>query len=75
MSKLPSLTGAKAIAAFERAGFAVAREGAKHTLLTKKDHPFILAVPRHKGDLSKGTLVELVRASGLSRDEFLTLLG
>jgi len=49
-------------------------EGSKHTLLSKKGHPHILTIPRHKGDLARGTVHSLIEGSGLTREEFLGLL-
>lgn len=72
MSQIPSLTAKKLIKAFVSAGFEK-EEGTKHTLLIKQNSP-ILTVPRHKGDLAKGLVLQLIKDSGMTRDEFLDLL-
>lgn len=74
MSKrIPNLSARKVISAFKQAGFEV-EQGSKHTLLHKKDHPHVLAVPRHTGDLGRGLVRALIDASGLTKDAFLDLL-
>lgn len=74
MSKLPRTTARKAIRAFGKVGFIVARKG-KHTILLKEGHRNALAVPEHKGkDLPTGTLRALIKDSGLTIQQFRDLL-
>lgn len=75
MVKLPSVTGAEAVAAFERLGFAVTRINGAHHNRTRDGHPFILTVPVHGNKLVAGrTLRHLIRAAGITVEEFTTLL-
>lgn len=73
MSKLPSISGAQAVAAFEKAGFEVTRTSGSHAMMKKPGHPNVLSVPMHK-TLKPGTLRALIRAAGLTGDEFCKLL-
>ena len=70
---LPSLKPREVIKALKKAGFE-AKEGAKHTILSRDGHPHIVVVPRHKSDLAKGTLRSIIAAAGLTSDEFMDLL-
>lgn len=71
MSKLPNVSGRKAIKAFEACGFMVARINGSHHVMKKEGHPLRLTIPVHGNDsLKTGTLRGLIRDSGLSVDEF-----
>jgi predicted RNA binding protein YcfA (HicA-like mRNA interferase family) len=72
MSGLPILSGAKAVRAFERAGWHIARQRGSHVILLKTGHMASLSVPQHK-ELAPGTLRALLRAAGLTVDEFVEL--
>lgn len=73
MARLPELSGRRAIAAFERAGFEVRSQRGSHVIMVKVGHPATLSVPVHPR-LRKGTLRALIRKSGLSVDEFIDRL-
>lgn len=75
MAKLPAITGSDAIKAFSRAGFSLERIASSHHILKKSQHPFLLTVPVHGNKtLKAGLLRSLIRASGLTVDQFLELL-
>lgn len=75
MSELPCVTGKQAIAAFEKVGFKVARVVGSHHTMKKEGHPHLLTVPVHGArPLARGTLRALIRGSGLSVEEFSSLL-
>ena len=76
MSKLPSVTGKQAIAAFAGDGFKLVRiSKSSHHILKKDGHPFLLSVPVHAGkNLKPGTLRGLISAAGLTVERFITLL-
>lgn len=69
MSKLPRLSGAKAIEAFGKFGFQQARQRGSHVVLKKDGFPLLLSVPLHD-ELKKGTLRSLIRDAGITVDEF-----
>ena len=72
MPPLPSLSGREVVQYFIRAGWQVARQRGSHIVLVKDGHIASLSIPDHK-EVAKGTLRGLIRASGLSVDEFLSL--
>ena len=75
VSELPCASGGEAIAAFKKAGFVLDRTSGSHHTLKKSGHRFVLTVPVHGNKpLKKGTLRALIRASGLSVEEFAALL-
>jgi predicted RNA binding protein YcfA (HicA-like mRNA interferase family) len=75
MPKLPSVSGAEAVRAFERLGFRVVRITGSHHVMEKPGHPLNLAVPVHKGkNLKTGLLHRLIRTAGVTADEFLAAL-
>lgn len=73
MAKLPVISGADAVKAFKRAGWRVDRQKGSHVVLLKPGHIASLSVPQHS-ELAPGTLRALIRASGMSVDEFAALL-
>ncbi|HYL58370.1 MAG TPA: type II toxin-antitoxin system HicA family toxin [Candidatus Acidoferrales bacterium] len=73
MSKLPVCSGTDAIRAFERAGWAKARQKGSHATLTKAGSVVVLTVPMHK-ELGPGLLRSLVRKAGITVEEFADLL-
>lgn len=58
---------------FERAGWQFVRERGSHMILSKPGVDANLGVPDH-GELDRGMLRHLIRASGLSVEEFVALL-
>jgi predicted RNA binding protein YcfA (HicA-like mRNA interferase family) len=74
MAKLPrDCSGRRAIKAFQRAGWVVARQTASHIILVKAEARPTLSVPDHK-ILDPGLLRSLIRHAGLSVEEFMLLL-
>ena len=69
MSFLPSVSGRKVVRAFAELGWQVARQRGSHIVLVKEGHPATLSVPDHK-EVAKGTLRSLIRAAGITVDEF-----
>ena len=70
MPKLPGINHVRAVAALEKAGFRVLRQGA-HIIMT--DGSRILTIPRHN-PVNAITMGGIVRDSGLSVDQFRKLL-
>ena len=73
MPGLPVLSGAQVVRAFERAGWRMDRQRGSHAILVKPGQVASLSVPQHR-EVAPGTLRALVRASGMSVDEFAALL-
>ena len=62
MAQLPAISGAEAV-----------RQRGSHVILIKTGHHATLSIPQHR-ELAPGTLRALIRASGLSVEEFVALL-
>jgi len=72
---LHNLKPEKVIKAFERAGWMNRGFRGSHVKLTKEGNPNILSIPVHKGKPVKiGLLKDQIRKSGLSEEDFLSLL-
>lgn len=69
MPTLPALSGRNVVKVFESFGWEVARQRGSHIILVQENHNATLSVPDHK-EVAKGTLRSLIRASGLTVDEF-----
>ena len=69
MPKLPVVSGKEALRAFERAGWQVKRQRGSHVVMLKAGSIASLSVPQHK-ELAPGTLRSLIRAAGLTVEEF-----
>jgi len=67
--KLPTLTGAEVVRVLERAGWSVAGRRGSQIIPVKDGLIASLSVPDHD-PVAKGTLRALLRAAGLSVDEF-----
>jgi predicted RNA binding protein YcfA (HicA-like mRNA interferase family) len=73
MSKLPIISGIKAIKTFSRAGWYPHRQVGSHVVLRKEGSKITLTIPKHK-ELKPGLLRQLIRVSGLTVDEFTELI-
>jgi predicted RNA binding protein YcfA (HicA-like mRNA interferase family) len=69
MAALPVLSGRKAVRAFENLGWQVARKRGSHIILVKAGEITTLSIPDHK-EVAKGTLRSLIRAAGITVEEF-----
>lgn len=73
MGRLANISGKDAAKAFQKAGWQVRGQVGSHLVLTKPEVKANLTVPQHP-ELALGTLRSLIRTSGLTVDEFLSLL-
>jgi predicted RNA binding protein YcfA (HicA-like mRNA interferase family) len=71
MPKLPGVNHQEAIRAFEKAGFRIARQGAKHAVMT--DGILFLTIPRHN-PVNAFTMGGIIRDAGPTIDQFKKLL-
>ncbi len=75
MPKLPVISGKELVALLKKAGFIAVRQKGSHVSLQRSDsnttHKTI--VPLHR-ELAKGTLLDILQQTGLSRDELFKLL-
>jgi len=72
MARLPVISGADAVKAFGRAGWHTDRQRGSHVIMLKPGHMASLSVPQHR-ELAPGTLRSLIRAAGMSVEEFVRL--
>jgi len=68
--RLPGISHIRAVSAFEKAGFRIAREG-KHIIMTDGDR--IIAIPR-ENPINSFTMAGIIRDAGLSIEEFKKLI-
>jgi predicted RNA binding protein YcfA (HicA-like mRNA interferase family) len=73
VGKLANISGKEAIKAFQKLGWEVRGQVGSHVVMTKVGIRVNLTVPQHT-ELAIGTLRSLIRAAGISVDEFLALL-
>ena len=69
MARLPVISGAEAVRRFKRAGWRVERQRGSHVILLKEGCVASLSVPQHS-ELAAGTLRALIRAAGMTVEEF-----
>ena len=69
MPRLPVLSGAETVRAFERLGWSVARQRGSHIVMTKPGGMTALSVPNHR-EVAKGILRGLIRTADLTVAEF-----
>ena len=75
MSKVPSLSYQKIIAALERDGWIVVRRRGSHIRLEKKlpDETLKITVPAHR-PVKRSTLAKILKQAKIDLDRFLELL-
>ena len=73
MPALPVISGREARRAFEKLGWEFARQRGSHMILVKAGHPATLSMPDHR-EVARGTLRSLIRAAGLTVEEFSSVL-
>ncbi|MDD2677600.1 MAG: type II toxin-antitoxin system HicA family toxin [Methylacidiphilaceae bacterium] len=74
MPSPPKLSGREVIRAFGKDGWHLVRQRGSHMILVEEGHMATLSVPDHR-EVAKGTLRSLIRSSGLTVEEFITLVG
>jgi len=72
MPGLPKLNGRAVVKAFERDGWQLVRQKGSHMILVKEGSIATLSVPNHR-QIAPGTLRSLIRASGLTVEQFAVL--
>lgn len=71
MVKLPVLSGKELINVLQREGFEIVRQKGSHVSLYKDE--FRTVVPLHP-DLSKGTLIGILKQCGITKEKLVELL-
>ena len=74
MPKLPVISGIKVVKVLAKIGYETDHQTGSHMILRHKEEPHRrITVPNHD-EIAKGTLLAVIRQSGLTRDEFMVLL-
>jgi len=73
MTKLPALKPKEVIAILEKAGYYVDHITGSHYIMRHPDRPQRIPVPYHVKDVKKGVLHSVIKQSGMSQEEFLSL--
>ena len=75
MQKLPRISGKDVIKVLSKVGFVPARQKGSHVILKKetKEGTKTTVVPLHN-EVDRGTLLEIIRQSGMAKEEFLELI-
>ena len=73
--KLPILSGHEVIKILSKQGFGVAMQRGSHIILVKESSTGkrAVVVPNHK-EIDRGTLLEIIRQAGLTKEEFIGLV-
>jgi predicted RNA binding protein YcfA (HicA-like mRNA interferase family) len=69
MPKLPTLSPQRIIRVLKRSGFVLDRVKGSHHIYYHPETRSRVVVPLHRKDLPKGTLLEILRQAGMSKDE------
>ena len=73
MAALPSVSGERVVRVLQKAGWVKDRQRGSHVILIKPGHAASLSVPQHR-EIAPGTLRGLIRAAGMSVEEFVALM-
>ena len=74
MPKLPIVKPRKLIIIFEKQGYIVDRQKGSHVILFHPISKRRLTIPMHTKDVPNGTLLAIVKQSGLTKEEFVKIL-
>jgi predicted RNA binding protein YcfA (HicA-like mRNA interferase family) len=72
MSKLPIVSGKQVLKMAQKLGFEIKRQRGSHLILRNKENKR-LVIPLHK-TLKPGTLLQIIKTLGISKEEFEKLL-
>ncbi|MDP2684509.1 MAG: type II toxin-antitoxin system HicA family toxin [bacterium] len=70
MSKIPSFKPIKLIRKFERMGYTKDRQKGSHIILYHHSLKRRIVIPMHIKDIPRGTLLSIIKQSGLTKEEF-----
>lgn len=71
MPKLPSIKPKELIKTFEKFGYIIDRQKGSHIILYEALSKRRLTIPMHTKDVPNGTLLSIIKQSGLTKEEFL----
>ncbi len=74
MPKLPVVSGKKVVKALAKFGFKLDHQTGSHLILRQRKYPYRrVSIPNHKV-IAKGTLNEIIKETGLTREAFIKAL-
>ena len=73
MPSLPRISGRQCASTLAKIGFVRVRQRGSHMILRREDPRITITIPDHD-ELDRGTLRAIIRAVGLSVQEFIDLL-
>ncbi|MCX6678806.1 MAG: type II toxin-antitoxin system HicA family toxin [Methanothrix sp.] len=74
MPRLPPLSPKKVIAVLEKKGFVLKKVTGSHYILAHPETKKRVTVPFHSQDIARGTLLQILKDAGISREELQSLL-
>lgn len=74
MTRLPTLTPSKIVAALKRAGFVEHHQKGSHLYLWHDSKACMTSVPMHTKDLKRSLMKEILEQAKLSEEEFRKVL-
>ena len=71
MSSLPALSANEIVKALVKKGFDVKRQSGSHIILVRQNPPpkRTVVIPSYS-EIAKGTLLSIIRQTGINRDDF-----
>ena len=73
MTRMPALKPGEVISILEKAGYDIDHTTGSHYIMRHPDHPQRISVPYHARDIKRGVLRSIIKQSGLTQEEFLSL--
>jgi predicted RNA binding protein YcfA (HicA-like mRNA interferase family) len=71
VSSFPAVNGRQAIRALQNLGFRLDRVEGSHHMMVKEGHPRTVPVPVHGSKtLPRGTLANIIRMAGATKEQF-----
>jgi predicted RNA binding protein YcfA (HicA-like mRNA interferase family) len=74
MPRLPPLSPKKVIAILEKKGFVLKKVTGSHYIFARAETKRRVTVPFHSQDIARGTLLQILKDAGISREELQDLL-
>ena len=74
MPKLPVISGIKVVKALAKIGYQIDHQTGSQMILRNKEEPHRRLTVQNHDEIAKGTLLAIIKQSGLTREEFIDLL-
>ncbi|MCX6673716.1 MAG: type II toxin-antitoxin system HicA family toxin [Methanothrix sp.] len=74
MPRLPPLSPKKVIAILEKKGFVLKKVTGSHYIFAHAETKRRVTVPFHSQDVARGTILQILKDAGISREELQSLL-